>query len=90
MQSANSAVIPALCDYCNTKLLSGCFPFGIGIQGALGVLAATNFLGLLTTFLIPETMGKTLEELNGEEISHKEILDTKEAEMVGVPHESYA
>ena len=26
--------------------LSGCFSYGIGIQGSLGVLAATNFLGM--------------------------------------------
>jgi len=52
--------------------LSGCFPYGIGIQGALGILAGTNFLGMLFTLLVPETMGKTLEELNGE-------LDVEEA-----------
>ena len=47
--------------------LSGCFSYGIGIQGALGVLAATNFLGMLFTVLVPETKGKSLEELNGEQ-----------------------
>ena len=47
--------------------LSGCFSYGIGIQGALGVLAATNFLGMLFTVLVPETNGKTLEQLNGEQ-----------------------
>ena len=52
--------------------LSGCFPYGIGIQGALGILAGTNFLGMIFTLLVPETMGKTLEELNGE-------LDVEEA-----------
>jgi MFS family permease len=46
--------------------VAGVFPYGAGLQGALGVLAATNFLGMLFTFLLPETNGKTLEELNGE------------------------
>lgn len=31
------------------------------------ILAALCFLGLLFTFLLPETMGKSLEELNDEE-----------------------
>ena len=46
--------------------VSGCFPFGIGVQGALGILAGTNFLGMIFTLLLPETNGKTLEELSGE------------------------
>lgn len=44
----------------------GCFSYGIGIQASLGILAGTNFLGMLFTVLVPETNGKTLEELNGE------------------------
>ena len=71
--SSTNSIVPSLCDYCDPRLLSGCAPFGIGVQGALGVLAAINFIGLLTTFLIPETMGKSLEQLNGEEISDEEI-----------------
>jgi hypothetical protein len=93
VSKANAPVVPTLCDVCNTQLLSGCFNFGIGVQGALGILAAINFCGLLTSFLIPETMGKSLEELNGEAISRKVVeIDSKdkEAEMVGVPAESYA
>ena len=46
--------------------LGGCFPNGIGVQGALGILAGTNFLGMLFTVLEPETNGKTLEQLSGE------------------------
>lgn len=92
VSKANSAVVPTLCDTCNPLLLSGCFNFGIGVQGALGILAAINFCGLLTSFLIPETMGKSLEELNGEAVSRKvvEVGKEKEGEMVGVPAESYA
>ena len=53
------------CDYCLPGVLSGCYPFGIGITGALYILAATNFIGLLFTFLLPETNQKSLEELSG-------------------------
>ena len=70
-------IVPALCDWCNVKLLSGCAPYGLGVQGALGILAGINFCGLLTTFMIPETMGKSLEELNGEDL-----------DLVGLPSEN--
>lgn len=42
------------------------YPPGIGLRVSLGILAATNFAGMLFTFLIPETKLKSLEELNGE------------------------
>jgi PHS family inorganic phosphate transporter-like MFS transporter len=42
------------------------YPPGIGLRQALGVLAAINFVGVCFTFLIPETKGRTLEEINGE------------------------
>ena len=51
------------CDYCVPDVLSGCFPFGIGLDGALGILAAISLLGMLFTLLVPETMGETLEDL---------------------------
>ena len=35
----------------------------IGNNKTFGILAAVTVLGLLCTFLIPETKGKTLEEL---------------------------
>ena len=44
------------------------YPTGIGLRQALGVLAAINFAGMLFTTLIPETKGKTLEEINGEDV----------------------
>jgi hypothetical protein len=44
------------------------YPTGIGLRQALGVLAAINFAGMLFTVLIPETKGKSLEELNGEDV----------------------
>ena len=42
------------------------YPPGIGLRESLGLLAAINFVGMLFTFLIPETKGRTLEEINGE------------------------
>ena len=61
---AFSAAAPCVCHA--PQPLSGCYPYGIGLQASLGILAATNFLGMLFTFLLPETNGKTLEELSGE------------------------
>ncbi|KMT16629.1 hypothetical protein BVRB_3g049150 [Beta vulgaris subsp. vulgaris] len=42
------------------------YPAGIGKKNSLIVLGIINFLGMLCTFLIPEPMGKSLEELAGE------------------------
>ncbi|GLJ42655.1 hypothetical protein SUGI_0884180 [Cryptomeria japonica] len=39
---------------------------GIGIKNSLIVLGVINALGFLFTFLVPETKGKSLEELSGE------------------------
>ncbi|KAJ6838270.1 inorganic phosphate transporter 1-4-like [Iris pallida] len=42
------------------------YPKGIGIRNALFVLAACNLCGLLFTFLVPESNGKSLEEMSRE------------------------
>ncbi|KAF3335200.1 putative inorganic phosphate transporter 1-4 [Carex littledalei] len=42
------------------------YPPGIGVRNSLFVLAACNFLGLLFTYLVPESKGKSLEECSGE------------------------
>ncbi|WOK98977.1 hypothetical protein Cni_G07689 [Canna indica] len=42
------------------------YPPGIGVRNALFVLAACNFLGLVFTLLVPESKGKSLEEMSGE------------------------
>ena len=39
---------------------------GIGLNGALGILAACSGLGIFTTLLVPEPKGKSLEEITGE------------------------
>ncbi|BBG92493.1 phosphate transporter 1 [Prunus dulcis] len=39
---------------------------GIGVRNSLIILGVVNFLGLLFTFLVPESKGRSLEELSGE------------------------
>ncbi|OAY34590.1 inorganic phosphate transporter 1-4 [Manihot esculenta] len=42
------------------------YPAGIGVRNSLLVLGVINFLGMIFTFLVPESKGKSLEELSGE------------------------
>ncbi|XP_020201805.1 probable inorganic phosphate transporter 1-5 [Cajanus cajan] len=42
------------------------YPAGIGMKNTLILLAVVNCLGLFFTFLVPESKGKSLEELSGE------------------------
>ncbi|KAK2986539.1 hypothetical protein RJ640_012302 [Escallonia rubra] len=42
------------------------YPAGIGVKNSLIVLGVVNFLGMLFTFLVPETKGKSLEDAAGE------------------------
>ncbi|KAI4381230.1 hypothetical protein MLD38_007324 [Melastoma candidum] len=42
------------------------YPAGIGVRNSLIVLGVINFLGMLFTFLVPESKGKSLEEMSGE------------------------
>ncbi|XP_051120694.1 inorganic phosphate transporter 1-4-like [Andrographis paniculata] len=42
------------------------YPPGIGVQYSLLVLGVINLLGLFCTFLVPESKGKSLEDLSGE------------------------
>lgn len=42
------------------------YPAGIGVRNSLFVLAASNMLGFVLTFLVPESKGKSLEEMSGE------------------------
>eukprot|EP00897_Mesotaenium_endlicherianum_P007180 jgi/Mesen1/6490/ME000331S05603 len=60
------------------------YPTGIGLQSSLAVLAVTNGLGLFFTLLVPETNGKSLEELSGEfEVSPHEG-DVRQEEHDGI------
>lgn len=63
-QSENPAKIP----------LDPGYPKGIGYQYSLMILAITNLLGLFSTFFVPETRGRSLEELSGE------LMDTEAEE----------
>jgi len=38
----------------------------IGVRNMLLLLVVTNFLGMIFTFLVPESKGKSLEEISGE------------------------
>ncbi|KAJ9564967.1 LOW QUALITY PROTEIN: hypothetical protein OSB04_000933 [Centaurea solstitialis] len=42
------------------------YPPGIGVKNSLIVLGVINLLGTLCTFLVPESKGKSLEEMSGE------------------------
>ncbi|KAL3531238.1 hypothetical protein ACH5RR_010560 [Cinchona calisaya] len=42
------------------------YPPGIGVKNSLIMLGVVNVLGLLFTFLVPESKGKSLEEMSGE------------------------
>ncbi|XP_010671040.1 probable inorganic phosphate transporter 1-3 [Beta vulgaris subsp. vulgaris] len=42
------------------------YPAGIGKRNSLFVLSVINFLGMVCTLFVPESMGKSLEELAGE------------------------
>ncbi|KAK9087336.1 hypothetical protein Syun_029730 [Stephania yunnanensis] len=61
----------------STKTDAG-YPPGIGVKYSLFVLGGINFLGALFTFLVPESKGRSLEEISGEN------EDENEAEMQGV------
>ncbi|KAK4775662.1 hypothetical protein SAY87_023623 [Trapa incisa] len=48
-----------------TKTDAG-YPPGIGVKNSLIMLGVINFAGMLFTLLVPESKGKSLEELTGE------------------------
>ncbi|KAJ6412194.1 hypothetical protein OIU84_005283 [Salix udensis] len=48
-----------------TKTDAG-YPPGIGVRNSLLVLGVVNFFGILFTFLVPESNGRSLEEMSGE------------------------
>ncbi|XP_043695870.1 probable inorganic phosphate transporter 1-8 [Telopea speciosissima] len=50
---------------------SGTSP-GIGLQNTFYMLAATDFLGLMFTFLVPDAKGKSLEEISGDAAESEE------------------
>lgn len=56
------------------------YPAGIGVRNSLFLLAGCNLMGLFFTFLVPETKGKSLEEISKEdEPENKTQLETTTA-----------
>lgn len=55
-----------LAQYQNPAKTDHGYPTGIGVRNSLFVLACCNLLGLFFTFLVPESKGKSLEEISGE------------------------
>ena len=53
----------------------------VGLQAALWLLTACNGLGFFCTFLVPETKGKTLEEISGDEVAPQQVQPMKGEEM---------
>ncbi|XP_041003719.1 inorganic phosphate transporter 1-4-like [Juglans microcarpa x Juglans regia] len=70
-----------------TKADAG-YPAGIGVKNSLLVLGGINFLGILFTFLVPESKGKSLEEMsreNEDENGEMQELDQTSYENRTVP-----
>nr|QWT69271.1 Pht1;3 [Panax notoginseng] len=49
------------------------YPPGIGVKNSLIVLGVVNFLGMMFTFLVPESKGKSLEEMSRENEEEMEM-----------------
>lgn len=56
----------------NPKKTDAGYPPGIGVRNSLIVLGVVNFLGMLFTFLVPESKGKSLEDLSRENEGEEE------------------
>ncbi|MFS7902549.1 putative major facilitator, sugar transporter, major facilitator superfamily [Helianthus anomalus] len=50
------------------------YPAGIGVKNSLIVLGVINLLGTICTFLVPESNGKSLEEMSGENEIEEETI----------------
>ncbi|KAI4319494.1 hypothetical protein MLD38_033083 [Melastoma candidum] len=61
-----------------TKADTG-YPAGIGVRNSLMLLGGVNLLGLLFTFIVPESKGKSREYTTGENVGEdREMLDATE------------
>ncbi|XP_021899583.1 probable inorganic phosphate transporter 1-3 [Carica papaya] len=67
-----------------TKTEAG-YPPGIGIKNSLIMLGCINLAGMLFTLLVPESKGKSLEELTGENEEVNEETQKEEAPNRTVP-----
>ncbi|OVA02416.1 General substrate transporter [Macleaya cordata] len=60
-----------------TKTDAG-YPPGIGVKNSLIMLGVINFLGMLFTFLVPESKGRSLEEITGENEEGEEMEEQQQ------------
>ncbi|KAH0634250.1 hypothetical protein KY284_037036 [Solanum tuberosum] len=60
------------------------YPTGIGVKNALIVLGCVNFLGMLFTLLVPESKGKSLEEMSKENEGEEEMTKVENAQTIPV------
>ncbi|XP_059447813.1 low affinity inorganic phosphate transporter 1-like [Corylus avellana] len=67
----------------NPALTDAGYPPGIGIKNSLLMLGGINFFGLLFTLLVPESKGKSLEELTGENEEESEQAVEHQASSTG-------
>lgn len=56
-----------------TKTAAG-YPPGIDVKNSLIMLGVINFVGMIMTFLVPESKGKSLEELSDENVNDETAL----------------
>ncbi|KAJ8547236.1 hypothetical protein K7X08_010822 [Anisodus acutangulus] len=59
------------------KLVDAGYPTGIGVKNTLIVLGCVNLLGMLFTLLVPESKGKSLEEMSKENEGEEENYETE-------------
>ncbi|CAA6662616.1 unnamed protein product [Spirodela intermedia] len=64
------------------------YPAGIGVRNSLFVLAVCNILGFIFTFLVPESNGKSLEEMSGENEQEESEAANAEAAYTNRPFQS--
>ncbi|XP_042062780.1 low affinity inorganic phosphate transporter 1-like [Salvia splendens] len=60
------------------------YPAGIGVRNSLLVLGCVNALGVLFTFLVPESNGKSLEDMARENENENEDRNENEITEMGV------
>ncbi|KAG6509112.1 hypothetical protein ZIOFF_034503 [Zingiber officinale] len=61
------------------------YPAGIGVRNALFLLAVCNLLGLACTFLVPESKGRSLEEMTGENEATVDDGDSSGSNQMSMP-----
>ena len=64
------------------------YPTGIGVKNSLIVLGVVNFLGMLFTLLVPESKGKSLEEMSGENEQEEGKSPSEESKQVLAGHDT--